>query len=137
MKALIDENLPHALAVALNALAKHDDNEVVHALDLVPRKTRDVELFRAIVDAKVRVHISQDHHDRRPIERDAIASSGLIVFVLNKGWCSQPFYVKAARLVLWWPRIMEHAEAMKPPAIFRVPWKISGKGRFEQVKLKR
>lgn len=135
MKAQLDENLPKALARALNCLAEKDGHEVIHVLDLVLKGTSDVDLFAAVKDAGVLVHITQDHHHRRPIERDAIAQSGLVVFVLNKGWASQSFYAKAARLVEWWPRIAEQAESVSPPAVFRVPWHKSGKGKFEQIRI--
>lgn len=137
MKAQLDENLSPALARALHCLAQADDHEVVHVTDLVPRGTLDVDLFSVVAKAKVQVHITQDHHHRRPIERDAIAAAGLIVFVLDKGWASQPEFEKAARLIQWWPRIVEHAEAMRPPAVFRVPWKKVAKGKFEQVRISR
>lgn len=137
MKAQIDENLSPALARALHCLAQADDHEVVHVTELAPRGTSDKDLFAAVVQAKIQVHITQDHHHRRPIERDAIAAAGLIVFVLAKGWASQPMFEKAARLIQWWPRIVEHAESMSPPAVFRVPWKKVGKGKFEQVRVSR
>lgn len=137
MKAQIDENLSPALAKALHALAEPDDHEVIHVTELVPRGTPDVELFAAVAKAKIQIHITQDHHHRRPIERDAIASAGLIVFVLDRGWSTQPHFEKAARLIQWWPRIVEQAEGISPPAVLRVPWRIVGKGKFEQIRLSR
>ncbi|HEV2682308.1 MAG TPA: DUF5615 family PIN-like protein [Rhodanobacter sp.] len=137
MKAQLDENLSAALARALNSLAEADNHQVVHVIDLVPRGTPDVELFAAVKDAGVQIHITQDHHYRRQIERDAIASAGLIVFVLDKGWSTQPHFEKAARLIQWWPRIVEHAESMRPPAVFRVPWRKVGKGKFDLIKISR
>lgn len=135
MKAQLDENLSRVLAGALHCLAQADDHEVIHVNDLVPRGTPDVDLFAACVKAKVQIHITQDHHNRRQIERDAIASAGLIVFVLDKGWASQPAFEKAARLIQWWPKIIAHAESMTPPAVFRVPWRIVGKGKFQQIRI--
>lgn len=135
MKAQLDENLSRALAGALHCLAQANDDEVIHVSDLVPRGTSDADLFAACVKAKVQIHITQDYHHRRQIERDAIASAGLIVFVLDKGWASQPAFEKAARLIQWWPRIIAHAESMVPPAVFRVPWRIVGKGKFQQIRI--
>lgn len=137
MKVQLDENLSPALAKALACLAAADDHEVLHVNDLVPRGASDVDVFAAAAAAKVEVHITQDHHQRRQIERDAIAASGLIVFVLDKGWATQPVFEKAARLIQWWPQIVEHAEAMKPPAVFRVPWRKVGRGKFEQIRINR
>lgn len=137
MKAQLDENLSPSLAGALNCLAKVDDHEVIHVSKLVPRGTSDVDLFAAAAKANVKIHITQDNHQRKQIEREAIAAAGLIVFVLDKGWSTQPHFEKAARLILWWPRIVEHAESMSPPAVFRVPWRKVGKGKFEQILLNR
>jgi len=137
LKAQLDENLSPALARALHCLAEADDHEVIHVTQLVPRGTSDIKLFAAVTKAKVQIHITQDHHHRRSIERDAIAAAGLIVFVLDKGWSSQPEFEKAARLIQWWPHIVKHAESMSPPAVFRVPWRKVGKGKFEQIRLTR
>lgn len=137
MKAQLDENLSRAVARALHALAQADDHEVIHVTDLVPRGTPDVDVFAAVAEAKIQIHITQDHHHRRIIERDAIASAGLIVFVLDKGWATLPAVEKAAGLILWCPRIVEWAEGTTPRAVFRVPWRIVGKGKFQQVRITR
>jgi len=137
LKAQLDENLPPGLARALNSIAQTDEHEIIHVLDLVDRGTSDMELFEASKDAGVRVHITQDNHNRRSIEREAIARSGLVVFVLAKGWSSLTLYDKAARLIEWWPRIMDQAELITPPAMFRVPVRKVNKGRFEPIKIVR
>jgi ABC-type Mn2+/Zn2+ transport system ATPase subunit len=111
VRAQLDENLPPALAKALHCLAEQEGHAVLH--------------------------VTHDHHHRRAIERDAIARQGLVVFVLSKGWASQSYYEKAARLIQWWPRLVEHTEAMKPPAIFRVPWGPAARGKFEQIRIAR
>lgn len=134
MKVLVDENLPPALAKVLNALAEPDDHEVKHVSELGRRGMKDRELFAAIAKEGVRVHITLDHHHRKQVERDAIAGAGLIVFVLSSSWASQPLCEKAARLCRWWPKIVEQAERLNPPAVLRVPWNISGKGRFEMIR---
>ena len=137
MKAQLDENLPPALARALHSLAEREGHQVVHVLDLVEPGTSDVDLFEAVAKAGVQIHITHDHHHRRQIERDAIAGSGLIVFVLSKSWASQQFFEKAARLVQWWPRIVEQAESVSPPAVFRVPWQKQGRGKFDLIRITR
>ena len=134
MKVVIDANLPSALAGALHALAASDEHSVLHVDDLAGRAATDLEIFQAYAAQKIDIHITQDHHHRRAVELDAIASSGLIVFVLSASWSSQQYWPKAANLVRWWPLIIEHASRSKPPAIFRVPWKIGTKGKFEQIR---
>jgi hypothetical protein len=137
MKAQLDENLPPALAHALNCLVADDGHSVIHVTAVVPRGTPDVELLLETSSLGVHVHITQDHHHRRPDERDTISALSMAVFVLAKGWQDQLYFEKAARLIQWWPRIMEQAEQTNPPAIFLVPWSVGAKGRFEQVRLVR
>lgn len=131
MKAAVDENLPPVLAEVLNALAKLNGHEVVHIEDVVKRGTKDAQLFAAIGRAGISVHITQDHHHRKPVEREVMAGSGLIVFVLASGWDDQPIFEKISRLVRWWPLMEAHAQRMKPPAVFRVPWRL---GQFETIR---
>lgn len=90
------------------------------------------ELFEHIAADGYSVHITQDHHYRKPAEREAIARNGLVVFVLAKGWETQPLEKKAAQLILWWPRIAAQAAEVKPPAGYIVPWRIQS--RFEVIK---
>jgi hypothetical protein len=136
LKALVDENLPHSLARALSELAKaQDQDEVMHVFDVAERATPDDELFRIIAAQGFRVHITQDNHNRKALERRVIAECGLIVFQLAKSWSSQQYWEKSVQLIRWWPAIRSHAERMRPPAIFGVPWKLSGKGQFQQIRL--
>lgn len=135
MKAQLDENLPPALARALNCLAEDHGHSVIHVTTVIPRGTPDVELLLETSRLGVCVHITHDHHHRHRDERDTIATLSMTVFVLAKGWQGQPYFDKAARLVQWWPRIIEQAEQAKPPAIFLVPWSVGAKGRFEQVRI--
>lgn len=131
MKAQIDENLPPALARALNALCVVDGHEVVHVTDYA-KGAPDLELFRRAVADGVQVHITQDHHHRRPAEREAISRLGLTVFVLAKGWSSLDHYDKAARLIEYWPAIAMAGTLFAPGAIFRVPHR--RKGKLEAIK---
>lgn len=126
MKAQLDENLPRALARAINELVAVDGHEVVHVADYA-KGVPDIELFeRAIADG-VQVHITHDHHHRRPVEREAIARLGLTVFVLAKGWNQLSHYEKAARLIEYWIPIATTTQLVKSGAIFRVPVRRSGK----------
>uniref|UniRef100_UPI003F80A5FA PIN-like domain-containing protein n=1 Tax=Xanthomonas sp. 0924 TaxID=2835534 RepID=UPI003F80A5FA len=131
MKAQIDENLPPVLARTLNALVCLENHEVVHVSDYA-RGTPDVALFQLAIDRGITVHITQDHHQRRPLEREAIVRLGLTVFVLAKGWGGLNLYDKAARLIEYWPKIVFTANTFKAGSIFRVP--PSRNGRFEQIK---
>jgi hypothetical protein len=134
LKAVLDENFPSALARALNELAKPFGDEVIHTLDVVPKKTPDTELFLKLKELGVRAHITQDYH-RKQIERKVIAECGLVVFSMKSAWSNEKFWPKATNLVRWWPAIRAQAEFVKPPAAFHVPWKFSGKGQFEVIEL--
>lgn len=136
MKCVLDENLSATYAIALNALSPCLECSVEHVTAYAPRGSTDLEIFEAIAPAGVRVWVTRDHHHRKPVELSAIARQGLIVFVLQKGWGSQPYWAMATNLVKWWRPIVDHASRMNPPAIFNVPWKLQGKGRFSQVPLR-
>lgn len=137
MKAVVDENLPAALARALNQLAASAfEDEIVHSTDLAGRGCPDEDLFRKIAAAGATAHITQDHHHRKPLESRVIAECGLVVFTLAKSWSSHRFWDKSCQLIRWWPAMRAHAERTKPPAVYRVPWKLVGQGKFEQVQLR-
>lgn len=137
MKAQIDENLPPALAQAIHAIACSDDHEVVHVRDFVKGGTTDLALFEAAIRANIRVHVTLDHHQRRPAEREAISRLGLTVFVLAKGWNTLNHYERAARLLEWWPKMMQQADLVQPGAMFRVPHARASGGRLTQIKMAR
>ena len=126
MKVQLDENLPPALARALNALAAIDDHEVVHVTDYA-KGARDIDLFHLAILDGVKVHITLDHHQRKPAEREAIARLGLTVFVLAKGWNTLNHYEKAARLIEYWHPIMTTAENFAPGSMIKVPHRRGGK----------
>lgn len=134
MKAQIDENLPPALARAIDPIARVHDHEVVHVRDIAGTGTKDLILFELAVQQGVRVHVTQDHHHRRPAEREAIARLGLTVFVLAKGWGTLNHYERAARLLEWWPKMMRLAELTSPGAMFKVPHKRAASGTLSQLK---
>lgn len=126
MKAQLDENLPRAFARALNELVVSDGHQVIHVTDYA-RGVQDVELFQRAAEKGVRVHITQDHHGRHAVEREAIARAGLTVFVLAKGWSKFKHYEQAARLIEYWPAIVAASTAVARGAIFRIPLKRNGK----------
>jgi hypothetical protein len=133
LKVLIDENLTQVLARTLNLIVGIDDHEVIHALD-IGKGTPDLELFERAIQAGVKVHITQDHHHRRLVQKEAIARLGLTVFVLAPGWNDMDHYRKAAWLIEWWPKIMQMAELTEPGSIFVVPARAARNGRLKPPK---
>jgi hypothetical protein len=77
--------------------------------------------------------ITQDRLNKNAHEIAARKQASVVTFVLRKVWAGQEFWPKAARLIRWWPRIMEQADLVSGGSAFEVPWNISGKGKFTQL----
>lgn len=133
MKFFVDNNLPPSLAHGLNALCKSEKHSVVHLKDMFPQNTKDVEWIEALSKESNWVVITHDSLNKG-LEREALRRAGLIVFFLDKSWSNHKFWEKAAQLVKWWPMIIEQSERIQGGATFKVPWNVSGKGKFEQIK---
>lgn len=136
MRFMIDNNLPPALARALDVLSKREWNEaheVVALRDQFEPSTPDVEWTKALAGSNWVVVT----HDRlnKGLEREALRRAGLSVFMLDSSWKNRRFWEKSVQLCRWWPRIVEQAEGIRGGAAFRVRWNFSGKGKFEQVVL--
>lgn len=138
MKCLVDNNLPPALARALDALSAHKLaglEQVIALRDRFPEHTSDVIWIQALGQEGDWFILSGDQFRKHgDLERKALRQSGLIVFCLAKPWSSQQYWEKCANLLRWWPHIVEQAERLQGGAAFRVPWKLSGgKPKFEQI----
>jgi hypothetical protein len=100
----------------------------------MPRNTPDAEWINTLAADGMHVVVTQDRLNKG-LEREVLRRAGLLVFMLDKGWATHSFWPKATNLVNWWPRIIEMAESIQGGAAFRVSWRKSGVGRFEQIKL--
>lgn len=134
----MDNNLPPALARALNALSanKFSDLEQVIALrEKLPPDTSDLTWIQMLSQEGGWFILSADQFRKHgDLERKALRQSGLIVFCLSKQWSSHHYWEHSANLLRWWPHIVEQAERLQGGAAFRVPWKLSGgKPKFEQI----
>lgn len=98
------------------------------------RNTPDAEWITNLAADGRHVVVTQDRLNKG-LEREALRRAGLLVFMLDKNWAQHQFWPKATNLVNWWPRIIEMTESIQGGAAFKVPWKKSGVGRFEQIKL--
>ena len=135
MKVQLDENLSPALARALDAVCAIDNHQVVHVNDYA-KGAKDLQLFDLAVEAGIEVHITQDHHFRRSVEKETISRVGLIVFVLASGWNDMEHYQKAAWLIEWWPKMMTMAKLTAPGGIYVVPACNARRGRIKQYRHK-
>lgn len=135
MKFLFDNNLPPSLARGIAELSKFDPKvEAVVALrDKFAADTPDEAWLSALAEEGGWIIISKDRFKKSSAEQELIRRRGLTVFVLDPQW-AKPYWVQAAQLVHWWPKILEVSKLTSKSAM-RVPWKITGKSTFEQIRI--
>lgn len=134
MKFILDNNLPPALAKALDALSQHESHSVSHIRDKFPANTPDCKWIDALAKEGAWIVITHDNLNKG-LEREALRRAGLIVFFLDKSWKDHKFWDKAYQLTRWWPLIIKQAEFIRGGAAFKVGWNVSGNGKFEQVRI--
>ena len=136
MNFLCDANISPHIAHALNALCQAEGHSVLHLTDKFRADTPDIDWVQELSREGRWSVVTQDRTmARHPIEQEVLRRSGLIVFMLARGWNSQRLWDKAAALVRWWPKIMEQALLVAGGAAFEVPWGFSGKKRLKQIRL--
>ncbi|MES2318576.1 MAG: hypothetical protein V4631_13920 [Pseudomonadota bacterium] len=135
MKFFLDNNLSPLLANGLREFSVIDKriDTVIHLSDRFPRNAKDEEWMRELGRDGEWIVISQDSLRKNDLEREALRRSGLMVFVLDKQWSHQKFWVQAHNLVKWWPSIIEQASRIEGGAACRVLWRHTGGGRFLQI----
>ena len=125
MNFFFDNNLPPDLARALNFLSKKQGHKVVPLRDKFKTNIVDVNWINTLKNEGNWVVISGDLRIlRNPHERAAWLESGLTVFFLAKGWANVSYWVKAWKLVKWWPEVISQAKMIKSGTSFIIP--ISG-----------
>lgn len=135
MNFLIDNNLPPAIARALHELCKAEGHSVIPLRDKFASDAPDIHWITQLQAEGGWAVISQDKFSKGDVERQAFRACGLPVFCLTRQWGQTPYWSKADNLVRWWPAIMKQAELISGGAAFRVAWKFSAPGRFEQLKI--
>ena len=135
MKFLLDNNLPPALAQALNALSAKEGHQVFHLRQKFRANTPDRDWIQVLAQETDCAVISQDLFRKGQLEKQAFRECGLPIFCLSKHWSKETYWHKAWKLVQWWPLIIQQAKLIKGGAAFQVPWRFSQKGKFEQIKL--
>jgi len=132
LKFLIDNNLPPAIARALNELTKNDGHSVVALKDKFPASAPDVLWISELASEGDWAVVSQDKFTKGDAERKAFRDSGLAIFCLSRQWGQSTYWSKAENLVRWWPSIIQQASLVKGGAAFRVGWR---PGKFDQIKI--
>lgn len=135
MKFLLDNNLPPALARALNELSKSDGHIVVPLKDKFPANACDILWIETLQNESGWAVISQDKFTKGDIERQVFRECGLPIFCLAKQWGQETYWSKAHNLVRWWPAIVCQAELISGGATFRIPWRFFSAGKIEQMRM--
>lgn len=118
---LIDENLPPALASALNALfsGKH---EVIHIRTRFGPGVKDVEWIEVLSAEGQWIIISGDRRiTRNRAEYLAFQYSNLVGFFLSAGLYKSPLTKQMERLMALWPTIEQQAGIVAGGAMFELP----------------
>lgn len=111
------------------------DVEVVTLYDMFPKDIKDVDFIERLSQTGQWCIVSIDrftkHHNA---EREALRRGGHIVFVLEKQWSTQPYWIKAERLVKWWPQIVAQAKILES-GMLSVPFAHRASAKFKQIRL--
>ena len=137
MKFFFDNNLSRHLAHAMGELSKTagDVQAVIHLRDRFEGDAPDVEWIAALAADGPWCIVSIDRFTKNhDAEREALRRAGHTVFVLDRQWSRQTFWLQAERLVRWWPQVLASSRLIAGGAL-RVPWHHSASARFTQIKL--
>lgn len=121
MKALVDENLPPALAHSLDALFK-GKHQVIHIRDRFGGGVKDVEWIKALSAEGRWIVISGDRRiTRNKVEYAAFRSSNLVGFFLSKGLYKSKVVKQMERILALWEAIETQAGIVQGGAMFELP----------------
>lgn len=133
MRALLDNNLPPALAHALHELSNASEAvPVFHLTDRFEKTAADADWLNTLGAEGNWIVVSHDKFRKGKLEMRALQRSGVKAFILEKAWSNHRFWEKSYNLVRWWPAILEQAQRAHGSLVLLVPWQFSGKGKFKQ-----
>lgn len=121
MKVLVDENLPPALARALNALfaGKH---EIIHIRDRYGPGVRDTHWIADLSADGRWIVISGDRRiTRNKAEYSAFRNSNLVGFFLAKGLYKSTLLKQMERILALWQTIEAQSNIVQGGAMFELP----------------
>lgn len=130
MRFIFDANLPPDLAHAIAELSRSEPGVdiVEHLFDKFPRNTPDLVWIPALEQGTYIISIDKFAKSRGQ-EREALRRAGHTVYVLDPQWAKQRFWLVSARLVLWWPQVLDHAR-LTAGGGYRIPWQHSSSKKF-------
>lgn len=129
MKFFIDNNLPPAIARALDELTK--DAQVTHLREKFDPGTDDLTWITQLKREGHWVVVSNDRFAKNDLEKEAFYESDILVFRLAKGWANLDYWTKSAKLVHVWPILMKQAGLITGGGVFEV----TVAGKLKQIKL--
>jgi len=131
VKVLIDENLPPALARALDALFK-GDHEVIHLRARFGPNVTDREWIDRLSAEGRWIVISGDRRiTRNRVEYTAFRNSRLVGFFLSKGLYKAPLVKQMERILALWGAMETQSGIVAGGAMFVLPMEST---RLEQLK---
>lgn len=132
MKVLVDENLPPALARALNEIFK-GQHEIIHLREKFGAGVTDVEWIGALNQEGNWVVISGDKRiTRNKAEYNAFRNSKLIGFFLSPGLGKAKSIKQLERVLALWENIEKLCSTVGGGAVFELPMRST---RVKQLKL--
>jgi hypothetical protein len=128
VRLLVDHNISLYIARALAAVAEPDRHEVKAKSELFDTAVSvpDTEWLSVLASQGGWAFVSDDHRlYRNPQERAAMLEARVIGFFLEPAWRKRNVteYERAARLILWLPRLAQQCEIIEPPAAYRLPFR--------------
>lgn len=124
MKLAVDENLPPALAHAIDALLAAEGGKAVSIPERFGPGVADLDWITTLRDERGWAVLTADRRlPTRPHERLALMQSGLLFFVLAPGWNQEPYWPKAAGVIRWLPSMLDAYRAVLPPALLDIPYR--------------
>jgi hypothetical protein len=133
---LFDNNLPADLAHAIAELSRSESDvgHIVHLTDLFRPATPDTVWINQIGAHGDDWYIVSIDKFRKShgAEREALRRAGHTVYVLDSQWSEHAFWLKSARMVLWWPTVLQHARLTRG-GVNRIPWRHSSGKKFNSA----
>lgn len=128
MKLLVDHNISPHVAHALAAIARADGHRVKAKSDKFDARhaVSDEEWLTALGREGGWAFVSDDQRIlKNPQERAAMLEARVIGFFLEPAWRKRNVseYERAARLMLWLPRMAQQCDEIEPPAAYRLPFR--------------
>ena len=131
MRFFFDNTNPPRLVEALSVL--HQEHALVHLRTKFDPGVKDEVWIPKLSGEGDWVIVSGDIRiTRNPALRKIWLDSGMLGFFLAKNWTTFDLWEQAWRFIKWWPKIVQQAENIRPPAGFIVPINY---GKMEQLRI--